>query len=127
MKLILLFVLVISISSYVFIPGTRKSIQGAAPRSLSTDNKGFSVVELFTSEGCSSCPSADNVVAKIQQEDTHLPVYILAYHVDYWDRLGWRDRFSAQEYTARQSRYAADQSEVVWIQGARPRHGRRHR
>ena len=106
MKLILLFVIVIGISAYVFIPGTRKSIQGAAPRSLRYDNKGFSVVELFTSEGCSSCPLADNVVAKIQQEDTNLPVYILAYHVDYWNKLGWKDVFSNAQYSKRKNEYA---------------------
>jgi hypothetical protein len=68
-------------------------------------NSGFAVVELFTSEGCSSCPPADALIAKIQKEYTNQSVYILAYHVDYWDRLGWRDVFSHAAYSARQYAY----------------------
>lgn len=70
------------------------------------DGKGFAVVELFTSEGCSSCPSADAVVAKIEKESAGKPVYILAYHVDYWNRLGWKDVFSSADYSRRQNVYA---------------------
>jgi len=69
--------------------------------------KGFAVVELFTSEGCSSCPPADALVARIQQESKHEPVYILAFHVDYWNRLGWKDGFSDAGYTQRQKQYAS--------------------
>lgn len=65
------------------------------------------VVELFTSEGCSSCPPADELVAKIQKEYQNKPVYILAYHVDYWDRLGWKDTFSNAAYSKRQYKYAS--------------------
>lgn len=68
--------------------------------------KGFAVVELFTSEGCSSCPAADELVAKIQKEVSDKPVYILAFHVDYWNRLGWRDVFSNADYSRRQNDYA---------------------
>ncbi len=79
----------------------------SAPSSVVTGPpKGFAVVELFTSEGCSSCPPADQLVARIQQEDRDQPVYILAFHVDYWDRLGWKDGFSDHRYTQRQNRYA---------------------
>jgi hypothetical protein len=66
----------------------------------------FAVVELFTSEGCSSCPPADAVVATIQQEDKQLPVYVLCFHVDYWDRLGWKDAFSDAAWSDRQREYA---------------------
>src|SRR5580692_6462080 len=75
--------------------------------SLTGPAKGFAVVELFTSEGCSSCPPADQLVARVQQEDKDQPVYILAFHVDYWDRLGWKDAFSDTRFTQRQSRYAS--------------------
>ncbi len=71
-----------------------------------TENKGFAVVELFTSEGCSSCPPADAVIAKIEKESTDKPVYILAFHVDYWNRLGWKDVFSSADYSHRQNQYA---------------------
>jgi len=69
--------------------------------------KGFAVIELFTSEGCSSCPPADNLVAKIEKESKDQPIYILAYHVDYWDRLGWKDTFSNPDYSKRQRDYAS--------------------
>ena len=69
--------------------------------------KGFAVVELFTSEGCSSCPPADQLMARIQQESKGQPVYILAFHVDYWNRMGWKDVFSDAAYTQRQNQYAA--------------------
>ncbi len=75
--------------------------------SLPVPSKGFAVVELFTSEGCSSCPPADQLVARIQQEEKDERVYILAFHVDYWDRLGWKDAFSDHRYTQRQNRYAS--------------------
>ena len=66
---------------------------------------GFAVVELFTSEGCSSCPPADNAVAKLLKEYNN-NVYVLGYHVDYWDNLGWKDAFSNADYTKRQKNYA---------------------
>ena len=67
---------------------------------------GFAVVELFTSEGCSSCPPADELVSRVEKESHGKPVYILAYHVDYWNRLGWKDQFSSPEFSARQSQYS---------------------
>ncbi len=68
-------------------------------------SKGFAVVELFTSEGCSSCPMADEAIAKLLRKNT-ANTYILSYHVDYWNRLGWKDQFSQQAYSARQQQYA---------------------
>ena len=69
---------------------------------------GVVVVELFTSEGCSSCPSADRVMTQIvdQQAKSKAPVYGLVFHVDYWDRLGWPDRFASRRHTERQQLYA---------------------
>ncbi len=74
---------------------------------LDKGDKGFAVVELFTSEGCSSCPPADQLVAKIEKEVKDKPVYILAYHVDYWNRLGWKDAFSSSAFSKRQEDYAS--------------------
>src|SRR6187402_1594915 len=71
-----------------------------------TTNNGFAVVELYTSEGCSSCPPADELVSKIQKESNGQPVYILAFHVDYWNRLGWKDVFGDAAYSKRQNDYA---------------------
>jgi hypothetical protein len=79
---------------------------GGGPVKGSDPVKGFAVVELFTSEGCSSCPPADQLIARIQQESNGQPIYILAFHVDYWNRMGWTDPFSAAAYSQRQNQYA---------------------
>ena len=71
------------------------------------DNKGFALVELFTSEGCSSCPPADQLMEKLQQENAGKPVYVVAFHVDYWNQLGWKDKFSSSAFTDRQRRYSS--------------------
>jgi hypothetical protein len=68
------------------------------------NSNGFAVVELFTSEGCSSCPPADNAVAQLLKE-YNKNVFVLGYHVDYWDNLGWKDIFSDAAYTKRQREY----------------------
>jgi hypothetical protein len=61
------------------------------------------VVELFTSQGCSSCPPADAYVGKLSARPD---VIALSFHVDYWDDLGWRDRFALREAVERQTVYA---------------------
>jgi hypothetical protein len=63
------------------------------------------VVELFTSQGCSSCPPADAVLAELAKRPD---VLALGFHVDYWDRLGWKDPLSTPGATQRQNDYAAD-------------------
>jgi hypothetical protein len=63
------------------------------------------VVELFTSEGCSSCPPADAVLADLAGAEAR-GVFALAFHVDNWDGLGWPDRFASPQATARQRDYA---------------------
>jgi hypothetical protein len=61
------------------------------------------LVELFTSEGCDSCPPADRwLSARFPAGSTFTPALALAFHVDYWDRLGWRDRFASAQFTQRQ-------------------------
>src|SRR5438034_159688 len=67
-----------------------------------------SLVELFTSEGCSSCPPAERWLSALKSSsDLWKKAVPVALHVDYWDHLGWRDRFAKPEFTLRQQRYAA--------------------
>ncbi|MDB5474427.1 MAG: hypothetical protein JWP99_1730 [Devosia sp.] len=61
------------------------------------------VVELFTSQGCSSCPPADALLTGLAQDDDFIA---LAYHVDYWDYVGWKDTFADAEFSDRQRAYA---------------------
>jgi hypothetical protein len=61
------------------------------------------VVELFTSQGCSSCPPADRILGEIAQRDD---VIALGLHVDYWDYIGWKDKFANPAFTKRQRAYA---------------------
>ncbi len=67
------------------------------------------VIELFTSQGCSSCPSADHLLSQTISEAKNdgRKIFALSFHVDYWNRLGWADPFSAKEYSQRQRTYAA--------------------
>lgn len=61
------------------------------------------VVELFTSQGCSSCPPADRLLSRLADEGV---VYPLSFHVDYWNYIGWTDPFSSPSWSERQRRYA---------------------
>ena len=81
---------------------------GEASAADSAPPPGVAVVELFTSQGCSSCPPAEAVVGALNAatQPSHQPVFTLAFHVDYWDHLGWRDPFSDARFSARQYDYA---------------------
>jgi len=67
---------------------------------------GFALIELFTSEGCSSCPAADEALEETQKMYSDKDVLIVGYHVDYWDKLGWKDIFSDASFTQRQEYYS---------------------
>ena len=76
---------------------------------VNSGNKQVAVVELYTSEGCHSCPPADRWLSRL--EDTlrdEFEVLPLGFHVDYWDYLGWKDRFSSKAYTSRQRQLGAN-------------------
>lgn len=66
------------------------------------------MLELYTSEGCSSCPPADTWLGTLQQDSRLWREFVpVAFHVDYWDSLGWPDPFASPKWTARQRTYAA--------------------
>lgn len=66
------------------------------------------LLELYTSEGCSSCPPAEAWLSRLKDDPGLWKNFVpLAFHVDYWNRLGWTDRYSSPQWTERQSRYAA--------------------
>ena len=77
------------------------------------------LIELFTSQGCSSCPPAEAWLSKLKGEPRLWKDFVpIAFHVDYWDRLGWRDPFASREWTARQYQYSTNwKSESVYTPG----------
>lgn len=68
------------------------------------ESSGMVVLELYTSQGCSSCPSADILLEKVKNEYKE-EVFALSYHVDYWNYIGWQDPFSKPVYTEKQTAY----------------------
>ena len=89
-------VITLTLGAGLFAQGTKQ--ESTARRAV--------LVELFTSQGCSSCPAADRLLSRITKETVGAGVVTVAYHVDYWNRLGWKDPFSSSAWSARQSAYA---------------------
>lgn len=76
---------------------------------VSSGERQTAVVELYTSEGCSSCPPADRWLSRlVKRPGDKMDVLALSFHVDYWDYLGWKDRFSSRDYTNRQRQLGAN-------------------
>jgi len=80
----------------------------AEPVRLASGPGRVHLLELFTSEGCSSCPPAERWLGTLRERPGLWSDFVpLAYHVSYWDHLGWKDRWASREYTERQYGYAA--------------------
>src|SRR5204863_2916177 len=83
-------------------------ICASEPKTFESGDTQSSLIELFTSEGGSSCPPAEKWLSALKSSsDLWKKAVPVAFHVDYWDHLGWRDRFAKPEFTSRQQRYAA--------------------
>ena len=98
-------VVVCSIALLIFVSQT----VGAEPVVFESGPKKVQLLELFTSEGCSSCPPAEASLGRLVSDPRLWHEFVpVAFHVDYWDRLGWKDPFASAEWTTRQRLYAAN-------------------
>ena len=76
-------------------------------QTFESNNEQVSLIELYTSEGCSSCPPAERWLSKLADDESLWSHFVpLAFHVDYWDYIGWKDPYASKEYSQRQRRYA---------------------
>jgi hypothetical protein len=100
MKWLLITVVFATIIGFSFIHKTKTEKKNISARG---SYKSFALLELFTSEGCSSCPSADRLLPQLATIDSN--IITLSFHVDYWNDLGWEDKFSSAEFTSRQREY----------------------
>jgi hypothetical protein len=116
MKIILILVLFL-------MPGKFLSAQA-----LKTATNSFAVVELYTSEGCNTCPPADKLLSEIiaDARKNKKPIYAMEFHVDIWNRLGWKDPYSSFQFTYRQKNYTDVLGEMdvytpqVFVNGGKP-------
>jgi hypothetical protein len=83
-------------------------LSAGAETKFESGSQQTALIELYTSEGCSSCPPAEAWFSQLKDDPGLWKRFVpIAFHVDYWDRLGWRDRFSSKQWTERQTRYAS--------------------
>lgn len=96
----------ISLLLVLLLPGHLFAATGVEQLHLSSGQKQVALIELFTSEGCSSCPPADRWLSKLKTDPGLWKKFTpIAFHVDYWDYIGWTDRFAQAQFSDRQRRY----------------------
>ena len=100
-KIISILILLLPVFVLVFCSG---SVSVDKENKLMSSAKNIVVLELFTSQGCSSCPPADRLLGSYANRED---VAALSFHVDYWNKLGWKDPFSDHAFSARQENYAS--------------------
>ena len=89
--------------------GTAVSQEPAEGLRFASGDQRVAMIELYTSEGCNSCPPADRWLSGLKQQPGIWRRFVpLAFHVDYWDYIGWTDRFASADHSNRQRRYAAE-------------------
>lgn len=106
MRIFFILVIVASLVALSFIPKHKAAAKKKEAVSLGGSYAPVAVLELFTSEGCSSCPPADRLLPELATLDSN--VIPLSFHVDYWNQLGWRDPFSSSEFSERQREYGQE-------------------
>ncbi|WP_428242192.1 DUF1223 domain-containing protein [Gynuella sp.] len=85
------------------------AISSAMAQQWQSPQQQTELIELFTSEGCSSCPKADQWLSTLKDDPGLFKSFVpIAFHVDYWDYIGWKDRFAKPEFSQRQRRYARE-------------------
>lgn len=97
-----------AVKTYAWAMIAAAAVFSGLPSGAQTTSTQGVLVELFTSQGCSSCPPADAVLQQLAQQNGVIP---LALHVDYWDYIGWSDTFAQEKFSKRQRRYAAAASD----------------
>jgi hypothetical protein len=87
------------------------AVAGAAPVTFQSPERQVSLLELYTSEGCSSCPPAEAWLSRLTNQPGLWTDFVpIAFHISYWNNLGWRDKFSSDEFSQRQNDYAREWS-----------------
>ena len=92
---------------YIILAAFAGIAANAAPIQFQSSERRVALVELYTSEGCSSCPPAESWLSGLKEKPGLWSDFVpVAFHVDYWDYLGWRDKWSSKQYSDRQRSYA---------------------
>lgn len=92
-----------------FLCVTKTYAQKKQPKKKQIEQPGFAIVELFTSQGCNACTAADKILSEViaDARKNKKPVYAMSFHVEYWNKLGWKDPYSSLKFTNRQKNYSS--------------------